>query len=106
MLKITGDGRKAALDMRLVNPVEQPDGETKLALAVQRIKNVRDESNGARSTQLVFCDLSTPDPTRFNVYDELRTRLAALRKDSPEVLVVQAGVDYPETAVIFATGSA
>jgi len=39
-------------------------------------------------------------------FDELRTRLAALRKDSPEVLVVQAGVDYPETAVIFATGSA
>ena len=39
MLKITGDGRKAALDMRLVNPVDEPDGETKLALAVQRIKD-------------------------------------------------------------------
>ena len=38
-------------------------------------------------------------------FNELRTRLAALGKDSPEVLVVQAGVDYPETAVIFATGS-
>ena len=60
MLKITGDGRKAALDMRLVNPADEPDGETKLTLAVHRIKNVREESNGASSTQLVFCDLSTP----------------------------------------------
>ena len=39
-------------------------------------------------------------------FNELRTRLAALGNDSPDVLVVQAGVDYPETAVIFATGSA
>src|SRR5271166_4069171 len=46
MLKITGDGRKAALDMRLVNPVEEPDGETTLMLAVQRIKNVRVRDGG------------------------------------------------------------
>ena len=39
-------------------------------------------------------------------FNELRTRLTALGKDSPDVLVVQAGVDYPESAVIFATGSA
>ena len=39
-------------------------------------------------------------------FDELRTRLAALGKDLPDVFVVQAGVDYPETAVIFTTGSA
>ncbi len=41
-------------------------------LAVHRIKNVWEETRDARSTQLVFCDLSTPDPARFNVYDELQ----------------------------------
>jgi Helicase conserved C-terminal domain len=74
MLKITGGGRKAALDMRLVDPFGQPEEDAKLMLALQRIKNVWEESRDARSTQLVFCDLSTPDPARFNVYDELRTR--------------------------------
>jgi hypothetical protein len=74
MLKITGGGRKAALDMRLVDPFGQPEEDAKLMLALQRIKHVWEESRDARSTQLVFCDLSTPDPARFNVYDELRTR--------------------------------
>jgi N12 class adenine-specific DNA methylase len=75
MLKITGDGRKAALDMRLVEPFGEPEGDTKLTLAVLRIKNVWEETRQLRSTQLVFCDLSTPNPARFNVYDEVRTRL-------------------------------
>ena len=75
MLKITGDGRKAALDMRLVEPFSEPEPDTKLALAVQRIKTVWTETRDARSTQLVFCDLSTPHPANFNVYDEVRTKL-------------------------------
>ncbi len=75
MLKITGDGRKAALDMRLVEPFAEPDSDSKLTLAVQRIKTVWEETRDARSTQLVFCDLSTPNPATFNVYDEVRTKL-------------------------------
>jgi N12 class adenine-specific DNA methylase len=75
MLKITGDGRKAALDMRLVEPFAEPEPDTKLALAVQRIKTVWAETRDARSTQLVFCDLSTPNAASFNVYDEVRTKL-------------------------------
>ena len=67
MLKITGDGRKAALDMRLVEPFAEPEPDTKLALAVQRIKTVWTETRDARSTQLVFCDLSTPNALNFNV---------------------------------------
>jgi P-type conjugative transfer protein TrbL len=77
MLKITGDGRKAALDMRLVEPFADPYGDTKLSRAIDRIRDVWQETGNARSTQLVFCDLSTPDPARFNVYDELRSRLIA-----------------------------
>jgi len=76
MLKITGDGRKAALDMRLVNPFAQPD-DTKVSRAVEKIHNAWAAGKEKRLTQLVFCDLSTPNPDRFNVYDELRDQLIA-----------------------------
>jgi len=75
MLKITGDGRKAALDMRLVRPLSDPHGDTKLTQAVERIYTTWDNTRDTRSTQLVFCDLSTPNPDRFNVYDEIRAKL-------------------------------
>ena len=75
MLKITGDGRKAALDMRLVHPLSDPHGDTKLNRAVERIYATWDQTRDSRSTQLVFCDLSTPNPDRFNVYDEIRAKL-------------------------------
>jgi len=75
MLKITGDGRKAALDMRLVHPLSDPHGDTKLNRAIERIYTTWDQTRDRRSTQLVFCDLSTPNPDRFNVYDEIRAKL-------------------------------
>ena len=78
MLKITGDGRKAALDMRLVDPfADVQQGETKLSRAVERIHALWAATRDELSTQLVFCDLSTPSPRRFNVYDEMRARLIA-----------------------------
>jgi N12 class adenine-specific DNA methylase len=61
MLKITGDGRKAALDMRVVDPFCVARGDTKLRRAVERIRAVRETTRNERSAQLVFCDLSTPD---------------------------------------------
>ncbi len=75
MLKSTGDGRKAALDMRLADEFAEAQQESKLNRALARIHDVWQTTANARSAQLVFCDLSTPDPSRFNVYDELRTRL-------------------------------
>src|SRR5580700_5376223 len=72
MLKITGDGRKAALDMRLVDPFAQP-GDTKVGRAVEKIHTAWAAGKDRRLTQLVFCDLSTPNPDRFNVYDDVRT---------------------------------
>jgi len=82
MLKITGDGRKAALDMRLVGGSVDADADTKLSRAVSRIYHTWDNTRDKRLTQLVFCDLSTPHPDRFNVYDEVRGRL--LEKGIPE----------------------
>jgi hypothetical protein len=75
MLKVTSDGRKAALDMRLVNPFADPHGDTKISCATRRIHEIWNQTKDARATQLVFCDLSTPDPDKFNVYHELRARL-------------------------------
>jgi N12 class adenine-specific DNA methylase len=75
MLKITGDGRKAALDMRLVNPFAEIHGDTKVSRAAAQIYRTWHDTAARRSTQLVFCDLSTPNPDRFNVYDDIRDRL-------------------------------
>jgi hypothetical protein len=88
MLKITGEGRKAALDMRLIDPGAVADQETKIDLAVSRIIRIWNATQNERSTQLVFSDLSTPDPERFNVYDDVRSKL------------VRAGVPTSEIAFI------
>lgn len=74
MLKITGDGRKAALDMRLVDPFAVP-GDTKVHRAADKIYRTWEDGRDKRTTQLVFCDLSTPNPDKFNVYDEMRHKL-------------------------------
>ena len=88
MLKITGEGRKAALDMRLIDPHAEPETETKIDRAVSRILKIWKATEGERSAQLVFSDLSTPDPDRFNVYHDVRSKL------------VKAGVPTAEIAFI------
>jgi N12 class adenine-specific DNA methylase len=88
MLKITGEGRKAALDMRLIDPRAEPEMESKIDRAVSRIVTIWKATEGERSTQLVFSDLSTPDPQRFNVYHDVRSKL------------VNAGVPAAEIAFI------
>ena len=75
MLKITTDGRKAALDMRLVDRQAEVSGDTKVSKATQNIYRIWKESADKRSAQLVFCDVSTPNPDKFNVYDEIRAHL-------------------------------
>ncbi len=82
MLKITTDGRKAALDMRLVDAESAPNGETKVRRAIDTIRRVWEEGAQERLTQAVFCDISTPNTDRFNAYDEIRERL--LERGIPE----------------------
>jgi N12 class adenine-specific DNA methylase len=101
MLKITGDGRKAALDMRLVEPFAEAESDTKLTLAVQRIKTVWNETRDARSTQLVFCDLSTPNPATFNVYDEVRTKLLESGVPKAEIAFIHDADSDAEKKTLF-----
>ena len=76
MLLITNDGRKLALDQRLINPM-LPDSETgKVAACAENVFEIWQRTEEQRSTQMVFCDLSTPKGDgSFNVYDDLRSKL-------------------------------
>ena len=78
MLKITNDGRKCALDQRLLNEL-LPDAEkSKVNTCVENAFQVWDEGKTDRTTQLIFCDLSTPKGDgSFNVYDDVREKLVA-----------------------------
>ena len=88
MLKITGDGRKAALDMRLVDPFAEIHEDTKVKRAIQAIYRTWDAGRDKRSTQLVFCDLSTPNADKFNVYDEIRDHLIARGIPAKEIAYI------------------
>ncbi len=77
MLKITSDGRKAALDMRLINPYSEPHPQSKVSLATKEIFHIWKDTSDRKSTQLAFCDMSTPHPDRFHVYGAIRQGLVA-----------------------------
>ncbi|MGN8946479.1 DEAD/DEAH box helicase family protein [Bariatricus sp. HCP28S3_E4] len=83
MLKVTNDGRKLALDQRLVNPLLPDDEDSKICACVEKSFAIWKETESKRSAQLIFCDLSTPkgDGT-FNVYADLKKKLMA--KGVPE----------------------
>lgn len=76
MLKITNDGRKLALDQRMINPL-LPDFEgSKINACIDNIFTIWQENADKKSAQLVFCDLSTPKPdTEFSVYTDIRRKL-------------------------------
>jgi N12 class adenine-specific DNA methylase len=75
MLRITTDGRKAALDMRLVDAASDDHQGTKVNRAVAQIYSIWERTRAERLTQLFFCDFSTPDPVRFNIYHDVRAKL-------------------------------
>ena len=83
MLVITNDGRKLALDQRLINPM-LPDSDTgKAAICAENVYNIWEGTAEQKSTQMVFVDLSTPhNDGQFNVYDDLKKKL--LDKGIPE----------------------
>jgi N12 class adenine-specific DNA methylase len=78
MLKIATEGRAAAVDMRLVDPLAHNSGPSKLDLAAQNIHRIWQEGHAQRHVQLVFSDIGTPSSDGFNVYDALRNKLIEL----------------------------
>ena len=78
MLKITNDGRKLALDQRMIDPTLPDDPDSKVNACVDNVYRIWEEYADTKATQLVFCDLSTPkNDGTFNVYDDMRKKLIA-----------------------------
>ena len=103
MLKITNDGRKCALDQRLLNEL-LPDAEkSKINTCVENAFQVWDEGKADRTTQLIFCDLSTPkgDGT-FNVYDDVRNKLVARGIPKEEIAFIHEYNTETKKADLFA----
>jgi N12 class adenine-specific DNA methylase len=103
MLKITNDGRKCALDQRLLNEL-LPDAEkSKVNTCVENAFQVWDEGKADRTTQLIFCDLSTPkgDGT-FNVYDDVRNKLVARGIPKEEIAFIHEYNTEAKKADLFA----
>ena len=83
MLLITNDGRKLALDQRLFNEMLPDDPDSKVAACVENVYGIWERTTPQKSTQLIFCDLSTPhNDGKFNVYDDIKKKLIA--KGVPE----------------------
>ena len=76
MLKITNDGRKLALDQRMLNDMLPDFEDSKINACVDNIYHIWEETADKKSAQLVFCDLSTPkNDGSFSVYNDLRKKL-------------------------------
>ena len=103
MLKITNDGRKLALDQRLINDLLPDEPESKVNLCVENAYQVWEESTHDKSTQLIFCDLSTPkaDGT-FNVYDDVREKLVAKGIPREEIAFIHEANTETKKAELFA----
>ena len=83
LLSITNDGRKLALDQRLMNPLLPDDPNSKVNACVKNVFEVWQKSNEVKGTQIVFCDQSTPHyDGNFNVYDDMKKKL--IEKGIPE----------------------
>ena len=103
MLKITNDGRKLALDQRLINDLLPDEPESKVNLCVENAYQVWEESTPDKSTQLIFCDLSTPKTDGiFNVYDDVREKLVAKGIPREEIAFIHEANTETKKAELFA----
>ena len=89
MLLITNDGRKLALDQRLVNPMLPSDPNSKAAKCAENVFEIWRRTADQRSTQMIFCDLSTPkDDGTFSVYDDIHAKLLELGVPENEIAFI------------------
>ena len=102
MLKITNDGRKLALDQRLIDPQLPDDPNSKVNACVDRVFEIWERTKENRSTQLIFCDLSTPKAGTFNVYDDIRDKLVARGIPKEEIQFIHDANTEARKADLFA----
>ena len=102
MLLITNDGRKLALDQRLMNDM-LPDSETsKVGACAENVFDIWQRTADRKSTQMVFCDLSTPHGDgKFNVYDDLRNKLIAKGVPAEEIAYIHTANSEAQKKELF-----
>lgn len=96
MLAVTGDGRRAALDLRIHDPHAEDEPGSKVNLAVQNVFQIWERTAATKATQLVFCDLSTPKKDSFNVYHDMRAKWIRLGVPEDEIAFIH---DYDTDAL-------
>ena len=102
MLKVTNDGRKLALDQRLIDPNLPENPNDKVHACAENVYRIWSETKDKKLTQLVFCDLSTPKPDSFNVYDDLRNLLISMGIPENEVQFIHSANTEVKKAELFA----
>ena len=103
MLKITNDGRKLALDQRLMNDMLPDDENSKASVCVEKAFEIWEQTKEQKSAQLLFCDLSTPKGDgSFNVYEDIRDKLIAKGVPSAEIAFIHDANTELRKAELFA----
>lgn len=103
MLKITNDGRKCALDQRLLNELLPDEPDSKVNHCVENAFAIWQQTIDTRATQLIFCDLSTPKGDgSFNIYDDVRDKLVAKGVPREEVVFIHEATTETKKAELFA----
>ena len=101
MLKITTDGRRAALDFRLVQPYAPFTYRSKAAQCAENVADIYFKTRGNKSTQLIFCDTSTPK-AGFNLYDETKRLLIERGIPSLEIAFIHDASSDRQREKLFA----
>ena len=101
MLRITNDGRKLALDQRLMNPLLPDDPGSKANACVDKVYEIWEKTKEQRSTQMIFCDLSTPKEDGFDVYNDVRDKLVAKGIPKEEVQFIHDADTETKKAELF-----
>lgn len=89
MLCVTGDGRKAALDIRCIDPTYENDPTSKVNACVSNVYDLWKSTQKEKATQLVFCDLSVPGTPGFSVYEHIKESLIARGVPESEIAFAQ-----------------
>ena len=102
MLSITNDGRKLALDQRLMNPLLPDDPGSKANACVEQVFTIWEKTKPQRAAQMIFCDLSTPRADGFDVYNDIRNKLVARGIPKEEVQFIHDADTEAKKAELFA----
>ena len=103
MLKITNDGRKLALDQRMIDPMLPDDPDSKVNACIDNVYRIWEEHADTKAAQLIFCDLSTPkNDGTFNVYDDIRTKLIGRGVPDEQVRFIHEATTDAQKKELFA----